>query len=158
MTNSNIMTNSNKRERVDGMGGVAVSEVMTPPVQLPASASVAQAAEAMRECDVGSVLVIDESGLCGLLTDRDIVIRAVAFSKDPAQVKLGDICSREVWSLAPTVPLGQAVQLMRQKAIRRLPVVDDHAKPVGVVSLGDLAIYLDRSSVLGEISTTEPNR
>ena len=139
------------------MGCVAVSEVMTPPVQLEASATVAQAAEAMRERNVGSVLVTDESGLCGLLTDRDIVVRAVATGKDPGQVKLGDICSREVWSLAPTVPLGQAVQLMRLKAIRRLPVVDDNAKPVGVVSLGDLAIYLDRSSVLSEISTAQPN-
>jgi len=140
------------------MGGVAVSEVMTPlPVQLPASATVCEAAEAMRERNVGSVLVTDESGLCGLLTDRDIVVRALASSKDPGKVKLGDICSREVWSLAPTVPLGQAVQLMRQKAIRRLPVVDDHAKPLGVVSLGDLAIFLDRSSVLSEISTAQPN-
>ena len=151
------MPNSS-RERVQGMGGVAVSEVMTQlPVQLPASATVFEAAEAMRDRNVGSVLVTDESGLCGLLTDRDIVVRALASSKDPGQVKLGDICSREVWSLAPTVPLGQAVQLMRQKAIRRLPVVDDHAKPLGVVSLGDLAIFLDRSSVLSEISTAQPN-
>jgi CBS domain-containing protein len=151
------MPNS-KRERIDGMGALPIQEVMTPtPAQLPTSATVGEAAQLMRDRDVGAVLVVDEAGLCGLITDRDIVVRAVAISKDPCRVKLADICSRKVWSLSPSVPVGQAAELMREKAIRRLPVIDDQARPVGVVSLGDLAICLDRSSVLGEISAAQPN-
>jgi CBS domain-containing protein len=69
---------------------------------------------------------------------------------------LGDICSREPTALAPTDTVEEAVRLMRDKAIRRLPVVEDRT-PVGIVSLGDLAVEQDPDSVLGNISAAPPN-
>ena len=138
--------------------GVRVREVMTEhPVELPASASASDAAAAMRRLNVGAVLVMtDHQGLCGIVTDRDLVIRAMASGKDPKNVKLEDICSREVTSLGPDDSVEKAVKLMREKAVRRLPVLDE-SKPVGIVSLGDLALRLDRKSALGDISAAQPN-
>ena len=136
----------------------AVRDVMTKDVvTCQAGDNLAQAARKMRDEDIGAVLVMKDSKLCGIVTDRDIAIRAVADGKDPNQVKLSDVCSQEVVSITPDKSVNEAVQMMRDKALRRLPVVDG-GKPVGVVSLGDLAVERDGKSVLASISAAEPNR
>jgi CBS domain-containing protein len=136
----------------------SIREVMTSdPTVLPATASVVQAAEVMRRSDIGDVIVLDETDqICGIVTDRDIVIRAVAEKKDPSDVRLGDICSRNPVTLSPQDEVGDAVKLMTQKAIRRLPIVEGGV-PVGVVSLGDLAVSQDPKSGLADISSAPPN-
>jgi CBS domain-containing protein len=132
-------------------------DVMTPnPVALPGSASVHEAARTMRDQDIGDVIVVENHQVCGIVTDRDIVVRTVAEARDPAITTLADICSHVLTTVAPTDSVEQAVQLMREKAIRRLPVVED-GRPVGIVSLGDLAVERDPDSALGEISAAPPN-
>jgi CBS domain-containing protein len=135
-----------------------VRDVMTPnPVALPASASLVEAALAMRDFDVGDVLVLDDGQVCGIITDRDIVVRGIATGNYPATIKLGEICSRDLTVLAPTDTVEEAVSRMREKAIRRLPVVE-HGRPIGIVSLGDLAVERDPRSALSDISAAPPNR
>ncbi|HVK74947.1 MAG TPA: CBS domain-containing protein [Kofleriaceae bacterium] len=135
-----------------------VREVMTKnPVTLSSTASILDAAKKMKEGDIGGVIVTKNNQMCGIVTDRDIVVRAVAEEKNPQQITLEEVCSQDVTSVSPDDDVSKAVQLMRDKAVRRLPVTDK-GKPVGIVSLGDLAQNLDRKSALGEISAKPPNK
>jgi CBS domain-containing protein len=126
------------------------------PIAMPSASTVAEAARRMREADIGDVIVLEDDRLYGIVTDRDIVVRTIAEGRDPATAKLGDICSRDMTTLNPTDTVEDAVRLMREKAIRRLPVVEK-GKPVGIVSLGDLAVTQDPNSALGNISAASPN-
>jgi CBS domain-containing protein len=126
------------------------------PISMTPTTSVIEAARAMRDADIGSVIVHEHDRLYGIVTDRDLVVRALAEGVNCAGMILGDICSREPTALAPTDTVEEAVRLMRDKAIRRLPVVEDRT-PVGIVSLGDLAVEQDPDSVLGNISAAPPN-
>jgi CBS domain-containing protein len=136
----------------------SIREVMTPdPVALPASAPLKEAAHQMKQRDIGDVIVLDDSKVCGVVTDRDIVVRALAEDRNPKTTKLADICSRELVSLGPDDSVEDAIRLMRDRAVRRLPVVDK-GKPVGIVSLGDLALERDADSALAEISGAPGNR
>src|SRR6266478_3021677 len=104
----------------------SVRDVMTrDPKALDATASVMDAAELMRESDIGDVVVLEDDHLCGIVTDRDIVVRVLAEGCDAASVTLGEICSRELTTISPTASVGDAVRLIREKAIRRLPVVEE---------------------------------
>jgi CBS domain-containing protein len=135
-----------------------IRDVMTTRLTaLPKTSSVLEAARAMRQHDIGDVVVTDNSHIYGILTDRDIVVRAIAEGRDPSRTKLAEISSHDLTTVAPTDSIDTAVQLMRQKAIRRLPVVEN-GKPVGIVSIGDLARERDPQSALGDISTAAPNR
>ncbi len=135
-----------------------IREIMTPnPITLPATSSAIEAARAMRDSDIGDIVVLDGQKICGIVTDRDIVVRAVAEGLDPASTPLKDICSRELTTLSPQDSVDDAVRLMRDKAIRRLPVVENK-RPVGIVSIGDLALKRDPGSALGNISAAPPNR
>jgi CBS domain-containing protein len=132
-------------------------ELMTPnPVALPGTASVHEAARAMRDAEIGDVMVIEHNQVCGIVTDRDIVVRTVAEAQDPATTTLADICRHAVVTVSPTESVEEAVRLMRTHAIRRVPVVEG-GQPVGIVSLGDLAVERDPDSALGEISSAPPN-
>jgi CBS domain-containing protein len=134
-----------------------IRDVMTPnPITLPATATAIDAAKAMREGDVGDVVVLEDGHICGIVTDRDIVVRGLGVDRDPAQTKIGEICSRELTTVSPTDEVSAAIDLMKLKAIRRLPVVEND-RPVGIVSIGDLAVERDRRSALGEISAAPPN-
>jgi len=128
----------------------------TQPASLPVSATVADAARQMRERDIGDVLVEQEGRLAGIVTDRDIVVRVMAEGRD-VNSKLGDIVSSEVVCITPAESADDAIRLMRERALRRVPVVEN-GRPVGIVSLGDLAGERDPRSVLGEISNAPPNR
>jgi len=134
-----------------------IRELMTAnPITMSGSASVREAARAMRDSDIGDVIVIEHNQVCGIITDRDIAVRIVAEEKDPAATILADICSHSLLVVAPTDDVDHAVRLMHTHAIRRLPVVEE-GKPVGIVSLGDLAVERDPKSVLGEISSAPPD-
>ena len=135
-----------------------IREVMTSdPRTVQASDSVANAAKIMRDEDVGPVIVVDDVQVCGIVTDRDIAVRAVAEGRDPQQTTVGEICSRDVATLSPDQTVEEAIQLVRDKNIRRVPVVDG-GQPVGIVSLGDLAVERDPDSALADISAATPNQ
>ena len=135
-----------------------VRNAMTPdPIMLPATATLVEASRVMRDNSIGDVLVLADDRLCGVVTDRDIVTRALADSRDPPTTVLGDICTAEVVTVRPDESVDQAVHLMRSRAVRRLPVVDETGRPIGVVTLGDLAVEYDSKSALAEISAAQPN-
>ena len=135
-----------------------VQDVMTPnPCAISPEASVMDAAEIMRECNIGDVIVLEGDWLFGILTDRDIVVRALAEGLEPETTPVGEICSRELTTIEPTATVKHAVQLMREKALRRLPVVDDSGHVIGIVSIGDVAVERDRRSALADISAAPPN-
>lgn len=134
-----------------------VSELMTSaPVSLRSGQPLTEAAKAMREQGIGSVLVVDDGQLKGLVTDRDIVVRAVADGRDPGQTPLADVCSPDLVTVAPNDDADTVVQRMREHRVRRIPVVDG-GRPVGVLSIGDMAIERDERSALADISAETPN-
>lgn len=136
-----------------------VREVMTKDVvALDTSKPVAEAARRMRDGNIGGVLVMDNGRLHGIVTDRDIVVRCVADGGDPSRMTLGAVCSKDLRTLRPDDDVNEAVKLVRENAVRRIPVIGQDGKPVGLVSLGDLAQRLDRESALGQVSAAPPNR
>ncbi|MBG0851219.1 CBS domain-containing protein [Streptomyces spinoverrucosus] len=134
-----------------------VREVMTPGVvAVRPDASLVEAAQLMRAQDIGDVVVADGQRVVGVLTDRDITVRAVAEGIDPLTVSAASVCTPDPVVVGPQDPVSTAVALMREKAVRRLPVVED-GLPVGMVSLGDLALAQDPESALADISRAEPD-
>ena len=135
-----------------------VQDVMTTNVvYLPSETTLAEAARTMREQDIGDVVVADGPALTGLVTDRDIVVRAVAERFDPASTTIGEIVSRDLVTVRPDDSVQAAALLMRDNAVRRVLVCDDEKGLVGIVSIGDLAEQIDPESVLGGISKATPN-
>lgn len=126
-------------------------------VALPPEATVRQAAAEMREHDIGDVVVVDEGAVTGLLTDRDLVVRVIAEDRDPDTVAVGEVCTTDLVTVRPHTTVDEAVGLMRDAAVRRIPVVDDEHRPVGMISIGDLAITDDSRSALADISAAPPN-
>jgi CBS domain-containing protein len=134
-----------------------VRDVMTAePIVLQQDQSIADAAQAMRDTAVGAVLVVDGDRLCGLVTDRDIVIRAVAESAPPDS-PVGPLVSPDLIAVAADDEADDAARVMQDHAVRRLPVMDD-GRIVGIVSLGDLAVSRGEDSALADISAAEPNQ
>ncbi|HEX3762314.1 MAG TPA: CBS domain-containing protein [Kofleriaceae bacterium] len=116
-----------------------------------------EVARMMRDQRIGDVIVTHQDGkLCGIVTDRDIVVRADAAAKPLDKTRVGDICSGQVVQVAPTSTVDEVVQLMRQHAIRRVPVVRD-GQAIGIVSIGDLARHKDPNSALAQISSAAPS-
>jgi len=135
-----------------------ISDVMTTdPVALTNEATLRDAAVAMRDRDIGDVVVTKPDGtVCGIVTDRDMVVRAIAEGHDPSTMTLEDVCSHRLVSVSSDDPVAVAVKKMEEQAIRRLPVMDNGTL-VGIVSIGDLAVRRDPESALGEISAAAPN-
>jgi CBS domain-containing protein len=139
------------------MSSQTVSEVMqSNPICLPAITSITAAAVAMRDIGIGDVIVQEDGEVCGIVTDRDITVRVVAEALYPDNVALSDICSRELTVVAPSDSVEDVAELMSNKALRRLPVLDE-GRPVGIVSLGDLELERDPRSVLAAITLAPPN-
>ena len=132
-------------------------DVMTrDPFTLNESDTLGDAARAMRERGIGAVVVLDgNQGLCGIVTDRDIVVRGIARGAD-SSTPLSNLCSAEVTRLSPDDSVQEAVKLMAKKAIRRIPILED-GKLTGIVSIGDLAQANDERSALAGISAAAPN-
>ncbi|MDQ4065568.1 MAG: CBS domain-containing protein [Actinomycetota bacterium] len=130
-----------------------IRDIMThDPATLSASASVAEAAQLMRDSDIGDVIVLgDGNEIAGIVTDRDIAVQVVADNRDASSTKVGEIASRDLVTISPDESIGNAVRLMSERAVRRLPVVEGN-RPVGIVSLGDLAVIKDPESALADIS------
>jgi CBS domain-containing protein len=146
---------SDDDEDSDDDSGKKVSDVMSSdPVAVEPGTSIEEAAQKMKEADAGAVLVVDGDELKGIVTDRDIAVDAVAEGEGDAKVE--DVMSSDPATLSPDDDIETAIEAMRDKKVRRLPVVED-GKPVGVVSIGDLAAEADDSSVLGEMATSEAN-
>jgi CBS domain-containing protein len=135
-----------------------ISDVMTAnPWTVTDQATIEEAARVMRDADIGDVIVLDpEGGLMGIVTDRDVVVRAVAKGLDTSAEAVGSICDGDVVTVTPEDSAESALDLMRDHKVRRLPVVDDR-RVVGIVTLGDLAMGLQPSSTLADISQAPPN-
>jgi CBS domain-containing protein len=127
-----------------------VRDVMTPSVRVTSpSQSLAEAAEVMKDENVGSVPVVDDGQLVGILTDRDIVIRAVAERRDPQAVKVDEVASRELVTVEPQQDLDEALALMARHQVRRLPVVED-GQLVGMLAQADVALE-EKEKKVGEV-------
>jgi CBS domain-containing protein len=134
-----------------------VRDVMTAePIVLQRDQSIADAARAMRDNAMGSVLVVDGDKLCGLVTDRDIVVRALAESAAPSS-PIGAVCTPHLVAVEADDDTTEALQVMQDNAVRRLPVMD-HGRIVGMVSIGDLAVEQDEDSALADISAAHPTQ
>ncbi|WP_435271134.1 CBS domain-containing protein [Streptomyces sp. 1222.5] len=135
-----------------------VRDIMTSRlVTVEPRASVTSVAQKMRDEDIGIVLVTEGDDLRGLVSDRDLVIRALAEGGDPDDRTVASACSDDLVTITPDEDLDHAVELMREHSVRRLPVVEE-GHPVGIISLGDLAIERDARSALGDISAANPNQ
>lgn len=135
---------------------VAVRDVMTTRLAtVDAGDSPTDAARLMRDEDIGDVLVTENGRLCGIVTDRDLVVRCMA-DQTKSEIRVGELCSQELVSVSPDDDLDDAIRLMAERDIRRLPVIEGN-NAVGILSLGDLAIERDPESVLGDISAANPN-
>jgi len=134
-----------------------VREVMTAgAAAVRPDASLVEAARLMRDMDIGDVLVAEGDHVVGVLTDRDITLRSVAEGADPAGVSVASACTPDPVCVGPDDAVASAVRLMRTHAVRRLPVVED-GRPLGVVSIGDLAVAQDPGSALADISLADSN-
>jgi CBS domain-containing protein len=117
-----------------------VKDVMTRGVEVIApDSTLIQAAEKMRRFNIGPVPVCDGDRLVGLVTDRDLVVRGIAMGHDPHTSKVSSVMTEDVEVIHLEANLDEAADMMKDRQIRRLLVVDDHGNLVGVVSLGDLA-------------------
>ena len=130
--------------------------MMPSPLTVDARATLESAAQVMRENDIGDVLVTEDGVLRGILTDRDIVVRAIAAGRHPSATSTGEVCSAAIQTVDADDPTTQAAEIMRQHALRRLPVIED-SRLVGIVSIGDLAVADDPKSALADISAAPPN-
>jgi signal-transduction protein with cAMP-binding, CBS, and nucleotidyltransferase domain len=133
-----------------------VRDLMTPgPIGVDYNQSIAEAARTMRDWGVGAVLVIKDEIVHGLVTDRDLVVRAVAEAKGPGE-PVGPLSGGDLLGVNADDDADVAVRLMRKHAVRRLPVVDD-GQITGMVSLADLAMEADPASALAQVSMANPN-
>ena len=136
----------------------SVAEVMNSGVRTVApDTTLREAAQIMRDADVGDVVVTEAGRLRGILTDRDIVVRCLAGGGDPDTVRVGEVCSSELVTVPRQSSVKDAVHAMRTATVRRLPVVEGE-EVVGVVTMGDLARAIDENSALADVSAAEPNR
>ena len=135
-----------------------VEEIMTRnPRTVNADDPVIEAARIMRDDDIGDVIVVENGTVEGIVTDRDIVVRGVAGGHDPESTPVRAACTTGVEALEPGATVDDALRKMREADIRRLPVVEG-GRPVGIVSLGDLAVEREPDSTLADISAASPDQ
>jgi CBS domain-containing protein len=117
-----------------------VRDAMTSnPRSIEPSTTVTEAARLMKSEDVGSLPIVDGDQLVGMVTDRDIVIRVVAEGKDPQPTTVGEIASRDLVTVDPEQDLDEALRLMAQHQVRRLPVAEEDGRLVGILAQADVA-------------------
>ena len=118
----------------------SVREAMTSkPCSIDTDKSVAYAAKMMRDEDVGIAPIVEGDRLVGVLTDRDIAVRVVAEGRDPNEVKVTEVASRDLVTLDPQQNLDEALRLMARHQVRRLPVVEEDGRLAGVIAQADVA-------------------
>jgi len=133
-----------------------VREIMTKDVAyVNPMANITEAAQIMQKHNIGSVPVCDKSGVVGIITDRDIVIRNVAHGENPQNTIVKDVMTSNVTTVTPDMDIKQVSEIMSQSQIRRLPVVENNMI-VGIVALGDIAtdkrFDIEASEALTDIS------
>ena len=120
--------------------GQSIKDVMTSdPCTIDANKSVAYAAKMMRDEDVGVAPIVESDKLVGMLTDRDIAVRVVAEGKDPERVTVREVASKQVVTVDPQQDLEEALRIMAKHQVRRLAVVEEDGRLVGVVAQADVA-------------------
>ncbi len=137
-----------------------LKDIMTRDVQvIPPGAPVKVAAEKMKALDVGPLPVCDGDRLVGILTDRDIAVRAVAEGRDPKRTKVRDIMTPEVVYAFEDQDVEEAARLMRDRQLRRLVVLNREKRLTGIVSLGDLAVETRDKTLAGDVleKVSEPS-
>jgi CBS domain-containing protein len=136
----------------------SINEVMThDPRTVSADSSLTDAARFMRDDDIGAVVVEREGAIAGIVTDRDIVVRAVAAGRDPGATTVGEVASTgTLVTLTPDQTVEDARRLMREHDVRRI-VVEQDGRAAGIVSLGDVAVHGDAEDELTDISAASPN-
>jgi CBS domain-containing protein len=128
-----------------------VHDVMTPNAEcVRPDATLKEAAERMKALDVGSLPICDKDRLIGMLTDRDITLRCVAAGRDPKTMQVRDAMTPEVHYCFEDDEVADAAELMGQKQVRRLPVLNRDKRLVGIVALGDLAVEDGSEQLAGE--------
>ena len=133
-----------------------VRDAMTPdPIGVYYEQTIGEAARIMRDTGVGAVLVVRDGALSGVVTDRDLVVRALADGAGP-DAPVGPLCSPKLIGIEASQDVTDAERLMRENAIRRLPVIES-GQIVGMVSLGDLAVMGDADSPLAAVSRAPAN-
>jgi CBS domain-containing protein len=138
-----------------------VADVMTRGIEpVDPAATVQQAATQMAEFDVGAVLVGTEERLEGILTDRDIILRVVVDGRHPEDVAVREVMSASLFACRPDDAVESAFAVMRERQIRRMPVLDDDGKPVGIVTLSDLSKAISGPEQVKEAlrDISEPHR
>jgi len=138
-----------------------IKEIMTKnPEEIPAIESVMDAAEKMKELNVGVIPIFKNDKVVGVVTDRDIAIRAVAEGKNPKDTPVMDIMSTNVVSCPENADIQEAAQIMEKNKVRRLIVTDQSGKAVGIVSLGDIATKARLKDIGFEVleKVSEPGR
>lgn len=137
-----------------------VRDAMTPvPETIGPEASLVEAATLMADGHIGDVLVVDpqDQTLIGIVTDRDIIIRAVAADREPRTTSVRSVLSTDLETVAPTDTMQAAAAAMRAANVRRIPVVEA-GRAVGIISLADLAPTTDTNSTLADIAAAPPDR
>ena len=120
--------------------GTSIRDAMTSnPSNVEMSSSVVEAARLMKSEDVGSIPVTEGDRLVGIVTDRDIAIRVVAEGKDVQSVTVGEIASKDLVTVDPQQELDEALRLMAKHQVRRLPVVEEDGRLVGILAQADVA-------------------
>ncbi len=129
-----------------------VRELMTSnPSTVEAHTPVMEAAEIMRRDDVGPVPLVEGDKLVGIVTDRDIVLRVVAENRDAGATTCGEIASRQLVTVDPEQTLDEARRLMAEHQVRRLPVVEEDGKLVGILAQADVARQGGHDAKTGEM-------
>ena len=130
---------------------VTVASLMTPePVVVEAATDVLVCARLMESREIGTVGVVVDGRLSGVLTDRDIVTRAVARNRDPRPIPVSEVAISDVITVPGDATVEEAEQRMPKHAVRRLFVVDDNGHPVGIISVDDLTAFRYPNSVVAE--------
>jgi CBS domain-containing protein len=131
--------------------GTSIRDVMTErPRAVTRQTTLSEVAEVMGAEDVGAIPVVDGDRLVGIVTDRDIVVRAVARGADPSATTVADVVTESLVTVSPEHDLADALKLMAQHQVRRLPVTDREDRLVGVVSQADVALQM-KEKTAGEL-------
>jgi CBS domain-containing protein len=140
MTEKNISENARKRCR----------EIMTRNVKTAnREMTLREIAELMRDGDMGALPIVENGKLVGIVTDRDIVIRAIAAGKD-FSAKIGEIMTTEIFSAKEGDFVFEAIRLMGDKQIRRIPVINDSGELAGIIAMADIALEMEDEREIAE--------
>ena len=135
---------------------IMMRDLMSPaPASLTAADSVYAAARAMREHGPGTVLVLTDGKVSGIVTDHDIAVRVLAENRDPRATCLGDICSRDAAVLTPGDHVEAAARLVRERGARRIPILHQGIA-VGVVCAADLTLEPEETAMLSAVAAAPP--